>query len=180
MKRTSRGFRWALAAALLAAPVLMQASVRAPLTEEELPKQVRHELVMLPYYDVFDNLGFRVDGRTVTLYGQVVRPTLKDDAARVVKSILGVDAVINNIDVLPLSPMDNQIRFAMLRKIYGQPALSRYAYGPLSPIHIIVKNGDVTLEGVVDNQTDKNLAGIEANSVFGVFSVTNNLRVEHS
>ena len=94
------------------------------------------------------------------------------------KSIPGVEAVTNKIEVLRLSPMDDRIRLAMSRAIYGYPALSRYAYGPLSPIHIIVKNGNVTLEGVVANKTDKNIAGIRANGVFGVFAVTNNLQIE--
>lgn len=180
MTSDSRKFRWMLTAALVLAPALGAANVHVASTPEELQKQVRHELVMLPYYDVFDNLSFRVDGHSVTLYGQVVRPTLKDDAGRVVKRIPGVETVVNNIEVLPLSPMDNRIRFAMARAIYGHPALSRYAYGPMSPIHIIVKNGDVTLEGVVANQGDKNLAGIYANGVPGVFSVRNNLVVERS
>jgi osmotically-inducible protein OsmY len=180
MTRIKSTIRWALAAALLAAPALVQATVRVPATPEALQKQVRHELVMLPYYNLFDNLAFKIEDHNVTLYGQVVRPTLRDDAARVVKSIPGVEIVTNNIEVLPLSPFDDRIRFAAARAIYGQPALSRYAFGPVSPIHIIVKNGNLTLEGVVANQTDKNIAGIQANGVFGVFSVTNNLRVERS
>ncbi len=136
---------------------------------------------MLPYYNLFDNLAFKVDGRNVTLYGQVTPwTTLKDDAGRVVKSIPGVGTVTNNIEILPLSPFDQQIRIAEARAIFSQPALSRYAYGPLSPIHIIVKNGNVTLEGVVANQTDKNIAGIRANGVANVFSVKNNLQVEKS
>ncbi|MGE5647451.1 MAG: BON domain-containing protein [Acidobacteriota bacterium] len=170
--------RWALAGALLIAPALVRASVRTPAPADDLEKQVRHELVMLPYYNLFDNFSFKVDGRDVTLYGQVVRPVLKEDAERVVKRIPGVESVTNRIEVLPLSPMDDRIRLAAARAIYGYPALSRYAYGPLSPIHIIVRNGNLTLEGVVANQTDKNIAGLRANGVFGVFSVTNNLQVE--
>jgi hyperosmotically inducible protein len=136
---------------------------------------------MLPYYGVFDDLAFRVDGGTVTLLGAVTRPTLKSDAERVVKRIEGVEKVINEIEVLPLSPMDDQIRMAEYRIIYGDPAIStRYGYRALPSIHIIVKNGNVILEGVVANQADKNLIGIKANSVPNVFSVTNNLQVEGS
>jgi len=144
----------------------------------KLAKEVRHELVMLPYYNVFDNLAFRIDGRKVTLLGQVVRPTLKSDAGNVVKSIEGVESVDNQIEVLPLSPNDDRIRMALYRAIYGQTTLQRYGLQAVPPIHIIVKNGQVTLEGVVANATDKNVANIQANGVSGVFSVTNNLRVE--
>jgi hyperosmotically inducible periplasmic protein len=141
-------------------------------------REVRHELVTLPFYGVFDNLAFQVDGGTVTLLGQVSRPTLKTDAERVVKSIEGVERVINRIEVLPLSPYDDRIRLATYRAIYGNTALNRYALQAVPPIHIIVKNGNVTLEGVVANEGDKNIADIRARSVPGVFSVTNNLRVE--
>jgi hyperosmotically inducible protein len=135
---------------------------------------------MLPYYSVFDNLAYRVDDGTVTLMGQVTRPTLRDDAERVVKRLEGVERVKNEIEVLPLSPEDDRIRIAEFRAIYGDPALNRYAHQSVPPIHIIVKNGNVTLEGVVDNEADKNIAGIRANRVPGVFSVTNNLRVVKS
>ena len=141
-------------------------------------REVRHELVTLPFYGVFDNLAFKVDGGTVTLLGQVSRPTLKTDAERVVRSIEGVESVINRIEVLPLSPYDDRIRLATYRTIYGNTALNRYALQAVPPIHIIVKNGNVTLEGVVANEGDKNIADIRARSVPGVFSVTNNLRVE--
>ncbi len=140
-------------------------------------KEVRHELVMLPYLDVFDNLSYRVDGSCVTLEGQVIRPTLKTDAERVVKNIDGVDRVDNKIEVLPLSSFDDRLRRSLFRAIYGYPSLNRYALPVIKPIRIIVKNGHVTLEGVVDNQADKNVANIRANGVHGVFSVTNNLRV---
>lgn len=146
--------------------------------QKRLEREVRHELVMLPYYNVFDNLAFRVDGGTVTLLGQVTRPTLKDDAERVVKTIEGVERVKNEIEVLPLSPEDDRIRMAAFRTIYGDAALNRYAHQAVPPIHIIVKNGQLTLEGVVANEADKNLAGMRANSIPGVFSVTNHLRVE--
>jgi hyperosmotically inducible periplasmic protein len=142
-----------------------------------LTKEVRHELVMLPYLSVFDNLEYKVDGTKVTLLGQVVRPTLKDDAGRVVKSIEGVTEVDNQIQVLPPSPMDDGIRHQEFRAIYGYPALSRYAEGAIPQIHIIVNNGHVTLEGIVDTQADKDIAGLRANTVPNVFSVTNNLQV---
>ena len=141
-------------------------------------REVRHELVTLPFYGVFDNLAFKVNGGTVTLIGQVSRPTLKTDAERAVERIEGVERVINRIEVLPLSPYDNRIRLATYRAIYGNTALNRYALQAVPPIHIIVKNGNVTLEGVVANEGDKNIADIQARSVPGVFSVTNNLRVE--
>ncbi len=140
-------------------------------------KEVRHELVMLPYVDVFDNLAFRVDGSTVTLLGQVTRPISKSDAENVVKQIEGVEGVDNQIEVLPLSPSDNRLRRSLYQAIYGYSSLNRYAMPVIKPIRIIVKQGNVTLEGVVDNVADKNVAGIRANGVHGVFSVTNNLRV---
>ena len=143
-----------------------------------LNKEVRHELVMLPYLGVFDNLEYRVDGRSVTLSGQVTRPTVKSDAERVVKRIEGVDSVNNRIEVLPLSAHDDRLRRSLYRAIYGYPPLQRYALPVLKPIRIIVKNGHVTLAGVVANATDKNIANIQANGVHGVFSVTNNLQVE--
>ena len=140
-------------------------------------KEVRHELVMLPYVDVFDNLAYRVDGNCVTLVGQVTRPILKTNAEKVVKGIDGVDKVDNRIEVLPVSFHDDRLRRSLYRAIYGFSSLNRYALPVIKPIRIIVKNGNVTLEGVVDNQADKNIANIRANGVHGVFSVTNNLRV---
>jgi len=140
--------------------------------------EVRHQLVTLPYYSVFDNLEYRVQGNKVTLLGQVVRPSLKDDAGKAVKSIEGVEQVDNQIEVLPPSPMDDQIRWAEFRAIYSFASLQRYSNMVVAPIHIVVNNGRVTLEGVVDNQPDKDAAGIRANIVPGVFAVTNNLRVE--
>jgi hyperosmotically inducible periplasmic protein len=148
-----------------------------PKTQQQLAREVRHQLVLLPYYSVFDNLEYKVEGDRVTLEGQVVRPTLKSDAEGVVKSIPGVSSVVNNIEVLPLSPLDDQTRRATYRAIYGEPGLSRYAESAVPSIHIIVKNGNVTLEGVVDSESDKNLAGLRANQVPNVFSVKNNLRV---
>jgi hyperosmotically inducible protein len=141
-------------------------------------KEVRHELVMLPYYSVFDNLAYRVDGTRVSLFGQVVRPVLKSDAENVVKKIEGVTAVINEIEVLPNSPNDDRIRREVYRAVFAKGDLYRYAMGAVPPIHIIVKNGNVTLVGVVSAEMDKNLAGIAANGVSGVFKVTNELQVE--
>jgi hyperosmotically inducible protein len=148
-----------------------------PKTQQELTREVRHQLVLLPYYSVFDNLAYRVDGDRVILEGQVTRPTLKSDAEAAVKSIGGVASVTNNIEVLPLSPMDDQIRRATYRAIYGDAGLSRYSVAAVPSIHIIVKNGNVTLEGVVDNESDKNLANLRASAVPNVFSVKNNLVV---
>ncbi len=145
---------------------------------ERLEREVRHELVMLPFYGVFDNLAFKVDGYNVSLLGQVTRPTLKTDAERIVKRIEGVENVDNRIEVLPLSPNDDRIRLAVYRAIYGHSALDRYALMAVPSIHIIVKNGNVTLEGAVAREADKNIAYIQANSVPGVFSVTNDLRVD--
>ncbi len=145
--------------------------------QARIQKEVRHELLMLPYFGVFDNIEYKVEGDTVTLLGSVVRPVLKSDAENVVKRIEGVNHVVNQIDVLPPSPMDDQIRRAEFRAIYGDPALEKYDMGVQKPIRIIVKGGHVSLEGVVDNETDKNIAGVRANGVPGVFSVANNLRV---
>jgi hyperosmotically inducible protein len=149
----------------------------SPEAQDKLVREVRHELIMLPYYGVFDNLSFQINGRTVTLMGQVVNPVVKSDAGNVVKRIEGVDNVVNNIEVLPPSPMDERIRRAVFRSIYSYGPLLRYANMSVPPIHIIVKGGRVTLEGVVDSEGDKNLAGIRANQVPGTFQVTNNLRV---
>lgn len=146
--------------------------------QDRIVKEVRHELVMLPYYSVFDNLAFNVDGSQVTLVGQVTRPTLKSDSENVVKKIEGVDKVVNNIEVLPPSPNDDRIRLGTYRAIYGNSMFSQYATMAVPPIHIIVKNGDVTLTGVVANESQKNVANIQARGVSGVFNVKNELRVE--
>jgi hyperosmotically inducible protein len=149
-------------------------------SQERITKEVRHELLMLPYFGVFDNIAYKVDGPTVTLLGQVVRPVTKSDAETSVKHIEGVEKVDNQIEVLPPSPMDDRIRMELFRAIYGYPALEKYALGVQKPIRIIVKNGHITLEGVVDSEADKNLAGIRANGIPETFSVQNNLRVESS
>jgi hyperosmotically inducible protein len=145
--------------------------------QARIAKEVRHELLMLPYFGVFDNIGFQVSGDTVTLVGQVTRPTLKSDSENVVKHIEGVSHVNNKIEVLPPSSMDDQLRLSLFRAIYGYASLEKYSMGVQKPIRIIVKSGHVTLEGVVDSEADKNTAGLRANGVPGIFSVTNNLRV---
>jgi hyperosmotically inducible protein len=141
-------------------------------------EQIRKELVTLPYYGVFDNLAYDVSGGTVTLYGQVVRPVTKSDAEHRVAKIEGIDRVINNIKVLPPSPMDDSIRIRAYRTIFRRGSLYRYAMGANPSIHIVVDSGHITLEGVVSNQMDSQLAYMAANGLPGVFSVTNNLRVE--
>ncbi len=146
-------------------------------SQERIVREVRHELLMLPYFTVFDSISYRVDGGTVTLMGEVVRPSLKSDAGNSIKHIEGVERVDNQIEVLPPSPMDDGLRLRLYREIYGYPALEKYAMGVQRAIRIIVKNGRVTLEGGVDNETDKNIAGLRANSVPGIFQVTNNLEV---
>jgi hyperosmotically inducible protein len=143
-----------------------------------IEREVRHELLMLPYYTIFDSLAFRVDGSTVTLMGEVTRPVLKDDAERAVKKVEGVESVKNEIRVLPLSSFDDRIRIAAFRAIYDAPALNRYAHQAMPPIHIIVDNGRITLEGVVANEFDRNLAYMKALGVHGAFSVTNHLKIE--
>ncbi len=149
----------------------------SPESQDRLVREVRHELIMLPYFGVFDNLSFRIQGRTVILEGQVVQPVVKSDAGNSVKHIEGVEKVVNNIEVLPASPMDDRIRRAAYRSIYSYGPLFKYGGMAVPPIHIIVRNGRITLEGVVDSEADKNLAGMRANQVPGTFQITNNLRV---
>lgn len=157
--------------------VVVSAQDQSARAQDRIIKEVRHELLMLPFFGVFDYIAYKVEGGTVTLLGQVVRPSLKSDAENSVKRIEGVEHVNNQIEVLPPSPQDDHIRMALFRAIYRSPGLERYELGVQKPIRIIVKNGHVTLEGVVDSQGDKNLAGLRANSVSGIFSVTNNLQV---
>ncbi len=149
-----------------------------PKLQERLEKEVKHELRLLPYFTVFDNLAFRVDGDRVTLLGQVVDPVLKADAQRVVERIEGVSSVDNRIEVLPVSPNDDRIRRAVYRAIYGTPGLDTYALRAVPTIHILVKNGNLTLIGAVGNKMDRDRAGIIANGVPGVFKVTNDLIVD--
>jgi len=173
MKHTLQKISLAVALAVLTVPAFANTSG----SPRSLPDEVRHQLVMLPYYTVFDDLGYSVNNGVVTLSGAVRQPWLKSDAERAVKHISGVTQVVNNIKVLPLSPMDNRIRGAEYRAIFGYSNLYRYAMGAIPSIHIIVDNGHVTLTGVVANEADKNIAYIRANGVPGVFSVTNDLQV---
>ena len=147
-------------------------------SDEVVAKQIRKKLVTLPYYGVFDNLGFEIEGSTVTLYGQVVRASTRKDAERRVSKIEGVERVINNIEVLPLSGFDDRIRARTLRAVARTGGLFRYFQGVNPSIHIIVKGGRITLEGVVSSKSDSQLAYLAARGVPESFSVTNNLRVE--
>jgi hyperosmotically inducible protein len=173
--RTNR--KWLAAVALAVAPALVQASATQTLSRIE--DRVRHELVTLPYLNAFDDISFRVDGGTVTLFGAVTQPWLKSDAERAVKHIEGVERVDNEVEVLPLSRFDEQIRLREYRAIFGYTPLQRYGMGVLPSIRIIVKNGNVTLAGVVSSEADRNLAYVRANAVPGVFSVRNELQVEN-
>jgi hyperosmotically inducible protein len=167
----------AIAVTLCASALLVAQSPNSP-AYQRIVKEVRHELVMLPYLGVFDNLEYKVDGSTVTLVGQVTRPTLKSDAESAVKNVEGVEKVDNQIEVLPLSPNDDRIRRATYMALVRNQQLSRYFMQAVAPIRIIVKNGNVTLEGVVDTKGDSDMANITAKGVSGAFSVTNHLRVE--
>ena len=146
--------------------------------QKRLYSEVGHQLRLMPQFDTFDNLAYKIDGTTVTLLGQIVHATLKDEAEQRVKKIEGVEQVINNIEILPPSGGDDRLRRELARAIFRDPRLSHYAVGPVPPIHIIVKTGHVALEGVVHDKGEKNAAGLRANGVPGVFSVTNNLQVE--
>ena len=150
------------------------------LQQQQIVREVNHELVMLPWYGVFDYLQYKVNGSEVTLLGYVVNDRTKIDAGKNVKNIEGVTKVINNIEILPASPDDDRIRRAEYRAIFSDPSLEKYSFGTVQPVHIIVKGGHVTLEGAVLNDGDKNLMNIRANGVPGVFSVNNNLRIENS
>ncbi len=175
-----RNMMMAFFVAALALPFAPLARAQRPVPEravDRIQREVRHRILMLPYYNVFDNISYKVEGYNVTLMGAVTRPTVKSQAANVVKDIEGVQKVENKIEVLPLSQMDNALRLRLFRAIYGYTALQRYALAVQKPIRIIVKNGNVTLEGVVDSEADKNMVNIRAKGVSGVFNVTNNLRV---
>lgn len=149
-------------------------------SHDRIVREVRHQLVMIPQLTIFDNLSYKVDGNNVTLLGQVVNPVIKNDAESAVKGIEGVENVNNQIEVLPPSPNDDRIRRQVARAIFNDNSLFRYSMGALPPIHIVVNRGHVSLDGVVNNQADKNVAGIRAKGVPGVFSVENNLQVENS
>lgn len=149
----------------------------SPETQAKIMQAINHALIMLPYYGVFDNLVYLLQGRTVILTGQVTNPSLKPDAERAVKKVEGIDKVVNNIEILPPSPMDQQIRERVKQAIYSYGPLFKYSHLPNPPIRIIVKNARVTLEGVVDSEGDKNLCTLRVNQISSVLSVTNNLRV---
>jgi len=169
---------WVGLASLVLAFSLSLNAMASEATTENLEKQVRHELNMLPYANAFDYMTFTVDGNgNVTLSGDVTNPVLKSDAGNVVRRVEGVEHVDNQIRVLPVSFMDNGLRLRLYRTIYGYPALEKYSLGVIQPIRIIVENGHVTLMGVVDSQADRNIAGIRANLVPGIFSVDNQLKV---
>jgi hyperosmotically inducible protein len=161
---------------------LQPSNQRSPGAEQRLQQritnEVGHQLRMLPLFDIFDNLAYKVDGTTVTLMGQVIHATLKDDAEHRVRKIEGVENVRNEIEILPPSPNDDRLRRRLARAIFSDARLSQYSIQPVPPIHIIVKGGHVSLEGMVRDEGDKNAAGIRANGVPGVFSVANNLQVE--
>jgi osmotically-inducible protein OsmY len=148
--------------------------------QDRVSREVFHELVTLPQLTIFDNLQYKVDGNKVTLMGQVREAILKDSAEKRVKSIEGVESVNNQIEILPASGNDDRIRREVARALFNDERLFRYSMGSVPPIHIIVKNGHVTLEGVVNSEADKNEASIRANSVPGVFSVDNHLQVQKS
>ncbi len=167
-----------LAIAASAAVAAPGASNEAAPSDQQVARKVRHELVTLPYYGVFDNLAYKIEGDTVMLYGQVVRPTTRSDAEHRVAKIAGVNHVINNIEVLPFSSFDDSIRLRTYRAVFNTGGLYRYAMGANPSIHIIVDNGHVTLEGVVANRMDSQLAYMAARQVPFAFSVTNKLRVE--
>jgi hyperosmotically inducible protein len=175
--RTNKGIIGLSFAIVLAAMTV----VASPVTSgSPLEKKIRKELVTLPYYNVFDNLAFKVDGGTVTLYGKVVRPSTRSDAEHRVARLAGVSRVVNKIEVLPLSSFDDSLRWRTYRAVFSTGGLWRYAMGANPSIHIIVDRGHVTLEGEVANQADAQLAYMAARSVPGSFSVTNNLRVEQN
>jgi hyperosmotically inducible periplasmic protein len=178
-----RVFRWSLPAILLAGLTSAGSAQSAEAIhrrEARITREVRHRLIMLPQFSVFDNLAFKVDGDTVTLLGQVRNAVLKDEAQSAVRGIEGVEHINNQIEILPPSPNDERIRRQVAHAIFRDERLFRYSMGAVPPIHIIVKGGHVALEGVVATQGDKNVAGIRANEVAGVFSVANNLSVENS
>lgn len=169
-----------VSALVIASSTTVAAPYRSGQQSQDLAtlREIRKKLVTLPYYGVFDNLAYKLEGDTLILYGQVVRPSTRKDAERRVKKIEGIEQVVNRIEVLPLSRFDDSIRIRAFRTIFRFGSLYRYAAGVNPSIHIIVKGGHLTLEGVVANKTDSQLAYLAANQVSDVFSVTNNLRIE--
>lgn len=184
MKATSKRLFGLGAMLVLIGPIGLAGTPTLPSdADSSLHRHVRKRLVTIPSFGVFDNLEFSIDtddGTTVTLYGQVVRPSIRKDAERRVARIEGVERVINRIEVLPLSRFDDSIRRRTYQAVFRTSSMYRYALGPNPSIHIIVNSGHVTLAGVVRNETDRRLALLWANGVSGVFSVTDNLRVEKS
>ncbi|MGH9944271.1 MAG: BON domain-containing protein [Pyrinomonadaceae bacterium] len=182
-KLMSAAATFALAATMTAATVVVAAPANTAgeqaLSRQQLTKKIRKELVTLPYYGVFDNLAYEIEGSTVTLYGQVVRPSTRSDAERRVAKLSGVDRVVNQIEVLPLSSFDDTLRVQTYRTLFRTGGLHRYALGANPSIHIVVNRGHVTLEGVVSGKMDRQLAEFAARSVPGAFSVTNNLRLDN-
>lgn len=159
--------------------------VNAQVTNEEqkversrIERKIRSEILSLPYYGVFDAIGYELNGSTVTLNGYVTRPYTKDDAAEEIRDIAGVTNVINNIEVLPPSPSDDRIRVAAYRAIANHGNMYRYLLGANPSLRIVVNRGRVILEGVVTYESDKTLAEAAVSEVFGVLGITNNLRLE--
>jgi hyperosmotically inducible periplasmic protein len=202
--RVPKGIRASLLGLLVLTPSVIAQEESANLDAKQqamlkIAEQVRKQIVTQPQYGVFDSIHFAIKGDTVILRGKASRPILKSSIEKSVKKIEGVGSVDNQIQVLPVSPNDDRIRAAVYASIYRYPALQRYTSnrgGPRMPsvaraaggitndppigyhaIHIIVENGNVTLTGVVDSDTDASIAEIRANSVSGVFSVDNDLQV---
>jgi hyperosmotically inducible protein len=170
--------------ALATAALLAQTtSAQKPPNPEEkhpssLSREIHHQILLLPFYSVFDSIAFTLDGSKVTLTGQVLRTTLKEHAEAAVKSVEGVSAVTDHIEVLPVSPADDDLRRAAYRSLYEDSALALYAVQTVPAIHILVKNGNITLEGSVHSESDKTLAGVRAAAAANVLSVKNNLLVQ--
>ena len=177
MLRISKGIL-TLAITMSIVVAVVNAAPQRTAGNDRFTERIRKELVKLPYYGVFDNLAFELNGDTVVLYGQVVRAVTRRDAERQIRKIEGVERVINKIEVLPASPADDSIRRRVYRAVFRTGGLYRYSLGANPSIHIIVNRGHVTLEGVVATRADSQLAYMGANSVSGVFSVTNNLKIE--
>jgi len=177
MMQTIRSVALGLAIGLAALPL---ASAATPLAGPEAVtmESVRKQIVTLPFYSIFDHVTFQLDDGVVTLNGSVYRPSLRKSVERVALRVEGVNSVVNNIEILPNSFHDDRIRLAVVRSLYTNPVLNRYGVRSVPPIHVIVRNGDVTLEGMVNREMERNVAGILANGVSGVFSVTNNLRLD--
>ena len=148
-------------------------------TDQQLADKIGKQLAYdrVGYGNMFNAITVSVDNGVVTLGGHALGPVAKDSALNLAKRTPGVQNVIDKIQVDPVSPMDDALRRRVYRTVYGYPSLNKYALNPANPIRITVINGHVILSGVVDNESDKNVAGIQANTVPGVFSVTNNLQV---